>query len=121
MKPLLPLVVNLAQDVFPLCDKKNVMNQGEPRQEKVSTVMSFPGVLNFASEIADDDWTTRGSCYGTSTKVGDGYNTIGDVRRANGWNETGQQGIFCNWSNGNQIRWSLDFYNWYNNGTDVWH
>jgi len=136
--------------VFPLCDKKNVMNQGEPRMEKISTVMSFPGVYNQPdycewAGLSPDDCTNGGLfdaevawCMSWGNTVGDCKNWVASYTNWNGmgswWDFLGNnvtvgdgysvgdaQGLFKRSIGGNQVRWSLDFYNWQNNGTDVWH
>lgn len=113
--------------VFPLCEKmSNInLNQGEPNVEKISTIRAFPGVY-------EEYWCVTlgikpGECTGGA--IADALQeswyreqVIGnDYTKGDAYNDGEREGLFYRWWNGNQVRWAVDFYNWYNGGTDVFH
>ncbi len=122
-------VMNLTRNVryvFPLCDKDGVMNQGEPTQEKISTSVFFPGYWDPNGRLAESggglvsqlgrsiildgtDPVCSGAVCSSAQYVGDGYS------------DGTTDGNFDLYLNGAQVAWSLDFYNWDNVGSDVWH
>ncbi len=136
-------VINLTRHVrmvFPLCAKGGVMNQGEPTMEKVNTARYFPGYFDPNGqrvELAGAGWRFVGhtdrfgntirnyadsnpTCYADATQT-NGLRCVSAQYVGDGYDDGTTKGQFDRFLNGAQVAWALDFYNYDNGGTDVWH
>lgn len=137
-------VINLTRSVrlvFPLCAKGGVINQGEPTMEKVNTAKYFPGYFDPNGRVqwmggTSFVWTKhidrfgaeRGrSIAGSNVYCSPDVTAFGQARCNNalyvgdGYTDGSTDGNFDRYLNGAQVAWALDFYNFDNGGTDVWH
>ena len=127
-------LTNRTRLTFPICGKTGGQ-QGEPRQEKINTGKGWPGYW-------DPSGANRYTCVaGKPVAIGSlAAAAPGERRGTVPWCDVGYTGeVVRNYSagdpysdgdvdgnfrrsvNGAQIRWSMDFLNWENKGTDYWH
>jgi len=132
-------VMNLTRHVrlvFPLCAKGGVLNQGEPTMEKVNTARYFPGYFDPNGRVTFLGGTTFGWNAHANAPANIAGSTVWCVYDAvapgnaicnnsqyvgDGYSDGTTDGNFDRYLNGAQVAWALDFYNWDNGGTDIWH